>query len=147
MKYIETLQETPVKLRFLMKELVNKCTEQNEDVCCELGLNTAESNVLISFGTKDEMTSSELAKMLSISNSRITKIIDGLIEKELILREYGTEDRRVIHLRLTNKGKKTTKKLEKVFCKCYQDIMQKMNKGEIKVVLESLEKLVSVMNN
>ena len=54
---------------------------------------------------------SSLAKQLSLSPSRMTRILDSLHKKELIHRTQQDEDRRTIHISMTTKGEEITEKL------------------------------------
>ena len=54
---------------------------------------------------------SSLAKELSISPSRMTRILDSLYNKGCINRTQTDEDRRTITITMTQKGKEITRKL------------------------------------
>ena len=147
MKYFRNTNDTPARLRYLIKEISRRCGKQDDELCNGIGLNVSESNVISSFGKKSEITSSELADNLDISNSRITRIIDGLIEKKLVKRNYSSEDRRIINLTLSEKGIEKSRLLENKFCKCYEGITRKVNNKDLINIIESLEKLLKIMNN
>ena len=48
----------------------------------------------------------ELAKVLNVSHSRVTRIMDNLVEKELVSRRPSEEDRRCWYAVITPKGRK-----------------------------------------
>ncbi len=54
---------------------------------------------------KASCTMTELAEMTRIASSALTGIIDRLIEKGLVIRERNGEDRRVVRIMLSQKGR------------------------------------------
>ncbi|WP_017149972.1 MarR family winged helix-turn-helix transcriptional regulator [Bacillus bingmayongensis] len=54
--------------------------------------------------------STELAKKMYVKPSAITVMIDRLIDQELVLRYHDKNDRRVVVIELTTKGKDTLEK-------------------------------------
>lgn len=54
---------------------------------------------------------SSLARELSLSPSRMTRILDSLYKGGYINRTQTDEDRRITHITMTQKGEETTKKL------------------------------------
>jgi DNA-binding MarR family transcriptional regulator len=147
MKQLKNTNEPHLRLRHLIKEISNRCGQQDDKLCGGIGLNVSESNVLSAFGREKEITSSEIANKLELSNSRITRIIDNLIDKKLVKRNYSTTDRRIINLTLSEKGFEKSKLLEHKYCKCYEDIINNSDEGEIKKIMDSLEKLIKLMSN
>ena len=57
--------------------------------------------VLETFG---DVSLSELSERIRAQNSTVTGIIDRMERENLVKRERSKEDRRVVHIRLTNKG-------------------------------------------
>ncbi|KHD86640.1 MarR family winged helix-turn-helix transcriptional regulator [Heyndrickxia ginsengihumi] len=64
---------------------------------------------------KQSITSTELAQWLNVNKSAISALLNRLDEKELIKRDRSDQDRRIVHLSLTNKG-------TQLFEDCYQKI-------------------------
>ena len=55
--------------------------------------------------TVGDLSLSELSDKIRAQNSTVTGIIDRMEREGLVLRERSKEDRRVVHIRLTPKGK------------------------------------------
>ena len=51
-----------------------------------------------------DLSLSELSERIRAQNSTVTGIIDRMEREGLVVRERSTEDRRVVHIRLTTKG-------------------------------------------
>jgi DNA-binding MarR family transcriptional regulator len=58
------------------------------------------------FVVKEPVNMNELAKVLNVSHSRITRIMDNLVSKKLVVRKPSEKDRRCWFAIITDKGKK-----------------------------------------
>ncbi|MCL4323277.1 MAG: MarR family transcriptional regulator [Candidatus Thermoplasmatota archaeon] len=70
--------------------------------------------VLSTLSSTGPMKSSELAIRLNVTKPSISRIIDNLELKNLIEREYGKEDRRVVYIRLSPKGREVQERIYNV---------------------------------
>lgn len=59
---------------------------------------------LLTVATNGPITASAIARDIHVSTSTVVGILDRLEEKELITRERGREDRRLVHVTATPKG-------------------------------------------
>lgn len=81
-----------VRLVKLLHRLFN---ERANELLRDHGLNHAEYNVLIMLdGSPEGMTAGELAEATSEKPPNITRLVDQLVAKGLVLRQSCTEDRR-----------------------------------------------------
>ncbi|MBO9130408.1 MarR family transcriptional regulator [Bacillus sp. 165] len=90
-------------------------------------------------------TSSELAEVFQVKKSAITAIITRLWEKGLVQRTRDENDRRIVYLTLTDKGKEMYVKTEERIQKLVEKIIKKFGDLEIKQFLEIYEKLNGVL--
>ena len=60
---------------------------------------------------KESSTMGELAKILNLTMSAVTVIIDKMIELTLVKRERSKEDRRIVNVTLAKTGKDLMKKI------------------------------------
>jgi DNA-binding MarR family transcriptional regulator len=56
----------------------------------------------------------ELSQRLGISQGVATRMVDRLLEKDMVERERGADDRRVVWVKLTNKGGGLARDIEKI---------------------------------
>jgi DNA-binding MarR family transcriptional regulator len=61
---------------------------------------------------------------MNLSESRLTRIIDGLASKGYMQREIDLKDRRNMRVFLSRRGKILTKKLNKAFIDLHSEILQ-----------------------
>jgi DNA-binding MarR family transcriptional regulator len=70
-----------------------------------IGLNVPQYTALAVLDEKGEVTMGVLAEGLGITMGAVTNIVDRLIDAGLATRDRGTEDRRIVKVRLTDKGR------------------------------------------
>ena len=69
-------------------------------------LSVTENHILEAIGKNREMTMTEVANNLNITVGTLTTAINRLIKKEYVERRRIEEDRRVVLIKLTEKGEK-----------------------------------------
>ncbi|MGB9883137.1 MAG: MarR family winged helix-turn-helix transcriptional regulator [Microgenomates group bacterium] len=85
----------------------------------------------------------DLAKSFSITLPTANSLIEKLVNLKLVSRKNDKDDRRIIHLFLTDKGIKTLKKIENERVNCFSSVISKLNNEEKKQLLKILEKITS----
>ncbi|MGY3749500.1 fatty acid biosynthesis transcriptional regulator FabT [Vagococcus acidifermentans] len=68
-------------------------------------LSIKEMHTIEAIGLHDTKTTSEVAKNLSITVGTLTVAINNLVKKNYVERVRSKEDRRVVMLKLTNRGR------------------------------------------
>ena len=66
----------------------------------------AEMNLLKLVGTTDSYTLGDVAAFLRVSNPGASKAVDRLVRRDLLRRTEDSQDRRVIHLHLTQTSRR-----------------------------------------
>ncbi len=95
----------------LTYELLENCQIKIERTAHKLNLTVVEFKLLRSLQMDEALSAGELARRLGLSSSRITRIIDGLLAKSLVMKAVGGRDHRVVEIRLTRAGKETRDRL------------------------------------
>ena len=85
-------------------------------------------------------TVGELAKFMQLSKSSATQLIERLVNAELVERIHDQEDRRIIRLFITPKGKEE-------FITLRKNIMEKMNKFVSKIPAKDISELIRIHTN
>jgi MarR family 2-MHQ and catechol resistance regulon transcriptional repressor len=100
-----------------------------------------ECSVLQYLLAKDKlMTMTDIATSMNVSHSRITHLIDALIEKGYITRLSSPTDRRVYMAQITKTGVEIVGNFEENTIKRYDKIIKKLSKPEQDKLFESLNK-------
>ena len=74
------------------------------DSCC-CGISEPECFVLVEIGRKPNISVKELAEILRLDKSGVSRTVEELVQKDYVERKPSTEDRRFVVLNLTLKGK------------------------------------------
>ncbi|EPZ39613.1 putative HTH-type transcriptional regulator yusO [Anoxybacillus ayderensis] len=90
-------------------------------------------------------TSTELADVFAVNKSAITAMTNRLVEKGMIERGRGEDDRRIIALSLTEKGRKWLEETEQNVYELVEAIMTKLSHEEIEQFIQTYEKLAMIL--
>ncbi|NLV17379.1 MAG: MarR family transcriptional regulator [Syntrophomonadaceae bacterium] len=71
----------------------------------EFGINVAQAFIIMTLLDRDGSTLTEIGHKAQIENSSLTTMVDKLESMELVERKLDREDRRVIRVFLTDKGR------------------------------------------
>ncbi len=122
-------------------ELLEQCQLKRERMAEQLDLTVAEFKLLRSFQQDDILTVSELAQRVDLTSSRLTRIIDGLVQKGILHREIDSKDRRVMNVSLTTRGRAVRAELSRVFVQTHEEIIALLPPGVENAVVFAMEKL------
>ena len=79
------------------------------------GLSQAEANVLMFLvNNPGKDTATDIVELRMLPKAKVSKAVDGLIQKKLLLRRPDTADRRRVHLVLTPAGAALTAEVQAV---------------------------------
>ncbi len=70
-----------------------------------LGVTASQGYTLLAFPEDASMTMNDLSQAMGLANSTMTRMVDNLVDKGLVHRRLDDEDRRVMRVGLTSKGK------------------------------------------
>lgn len=104
-------------------------------------LSVTEMHTLEAIGMYTQRTMSEVAQDLKITVGTLTTAINKLIKKDYVERKRIEEDRRVVLVELTKKGKLAYRLHEKFHNDMITATIDGLSEGEEEVLISSLEKL------
>ena len=133
------------KLYSLLKS-VSECCHDREILQAKLfGISVPELRCVIAIKLEGCRTTSELAEKLCLAKSRITRIIDGLVEKRYILRREDADDRRVLNVNLTPAGSALANDLADSLLNLHEKVLVYMEAREREEVIQRLSVLTTAM--
>lgn len=101
------------------------------------GITGSQFFVLQKINAKGRLTVSEVAEKLSVSLSAITALVDRLVQAGLVVRSRDDQDRRLVWLEATQKGKE-------ILARCMEGRKQVAAKYFGQLSDEDLEKLLEI---
>ncbi|MCT8975172.1 MarR family transcriptional regulator [Clostridium sp. CX1] len=129
-------------LRELIRILVRNLgiLEKSEATCC--GTTVAQCHAIVEIGRAAEISLNELAELLSLDKSTMSRTINNLVQSDLVVRELHPEDRRYVTIKLTEEGLKVFKSIESSMEQYYKSIFSSIPEEKREQVLESLQLLI-----
>ncbi len=94
--------------------------------------------ILEAFG---DLSLSELSERLRAQNSTVTGIVDRMEREELVVRTRSTEDRRVVKLRLTDKGARIARDIAVEPMELFKSALVSLSAAEARELLKILTKI------
>jgi DNA-binding MarR family transcriptional regulator len=95
------------------------------DICC-YGISVSQCYALETLGEHGTLTMQDLAKHLHLAISTVTRVIDNLVEKELVKRQVTPRDRRVCQVVLTPPGVALLQHIQGELIAREQDVLQRI---------------------
>jgi len=135
--------KTAKYLAGLTIRLVASYEEKNSRLALERKLTESEFKCLRLIGNDKGLSNKKIADRMNLSQSRLTRIIDGLVEKGYITRETSNKDWRCLDLTLSRKAKLFVHKLDKLNYELHYKILNDINIIQQKSLIISMEKLYS----
>jgi len=134
-----TTYTTSLWIRFLRFSLQSH--KKLEDDLAKLALTPPQFYVLATIGYAGRLPFGEIGAKMMVTVSNLTGIVDRLEEKKLVMRKRDDNDRRVVHVVLTDRGAKLYKSTIPEFEKSCGQIFTGLSKTEQKELSAILRKL------
>ncbi|OTN76196.1 MarR family transcriptional regulator [Enterococcus sp. 8G7_MSG3316] len=104
-------------------------------------LSITEMHTIEAIGMYKKKTTTEVAKELSITVGTLTIAINRLVKKDYVERIRSEDDRRVVKLALTKKGKLLFRVHQHFHREMVKGVLSQMNPEEEKALLKALKNL------
>lgn len=129
----------------LITKLFQCCQERMQYQCERFQLPDAELRCLGLFGEERYLTAKGIALKMNVVKSRVSKIIDGLLKKNLIQRIKDPEDSRVSLLSLTSDGQKKLNEINSFLKNIHGQVLSQMAQDQRQAMLTNLDILKASM--
>jgi MarR family transcriptional regulator, organic hydroperoxide resistance regulator len=139
-------KETIISEIMKNQRLVNRYLNQyNPDIWMGLSLTIAQVKSLFYIFNEGTINFRQLAAAMKVTPSNVTGIIDRLVDQGLVSRTENPEDRRMLMLRLTEKGENLINNLRERRISQMSAILSRMTQGELESVLKGIAILSGVI--
>lgn len=133
-------------LRELIRILVRNLgiLEKGDAGCC--GVTISQCHAIVEIGRVQEISLNQLAEILTLDKSTMSRTINNLVKNDLAIRELHSEDRRYVTIKLTEKGMKVFENIEGGMNQYYKNVFNSIPEDKREQVLESLKLLSEAVN-
>lgn len=139
----ETVNEILVRLFANILDIEEKCLRVGDFS----DLSISEMHVIDSIGVKEERTMSDTAKDLKVTSGTLTTAVDNLIKKGYVERRRSLEDRRVVKIKLTEKGMDAFKSHEDFHKDLVISALQQLDSNEETLLIKVLSNIDVFFNH
>lgn len=134
-----------LRLKNLVEEIQKCCEYKQLYESKKFGLPSAGLKCLMLFNGERYLTVKRIAQRLEVAKSRVTIIIQGLIDKGLVDRIEDPQDSRIKLISLTSLGTKKYQEITDFKVSLHKKILMHMVPEERKSIISHLETLRSTM--
>jgi DNA-binding MarR family transcriptional regulator len=134
-------------LRELVRILVRNLgiLEKSDLSCC--GITLVQCHAIVEVGRKGKINLNELADLLHVDKSTMSRTINNLVESGLAARELNGDDRRYVIIQLTQEGQRFFKETETAMETYYRHVLNRIPQEKQAQVLESMELLIEALGS
>jgi len=129
------------QLRGLVQRMFQCCQERMQHQCEKFEIPDAEIRCLLLFGDERYLTAKGIANKLKVVKSRVTKLVDGLIQKGLVQKVQDPEDSRVVLLSLTARGQERLNEINNYTFDLHAQVLAQIPSDQRSVFLNNLDML------
>ncbi len=110
----------------------------NQSDCCCCGINEGQCFLIVEIGRKPGVSVKELAEILHIDKSGVSRSVEELVQKGFVERTPSREDRRFVKLQLLPKGQERFEKIEHDMYLNFKEVFEQIPVEKRELVLEAL---------
>ena len=121
--------------------LKNECSCTIFSECGLSDLTVRQIAYLKAIAEQDEVTFSRLAEITHNSKPTITEMINKFVRMECVYREPCSDDRRILYIRLTDKGQKIAKADHYAMRRVIERMMNSLDEDETDLLIGILQKV------
>jgi DNA-binding MarR family transcriptional regulator len=125
----------------LQRQVRRALREYVPDAWMNLNLTIPQLKSLFLIAREGSMNTKSLAKELGVTPSNVTGIIDRLVRQGLVSRQENPEDRRMLELRVTDKGETILTSLREETISSMSEVLSRMNTEELSWLSRGLASL------
>ena len=136
--------ETRSEIDSIVETIIYLYTESRrltKGLASQFGLTGPQLTVIKLLETFENLSLSSLSERIRAQNSTVTGIIDRMEREGLVRRERSTTDRRVVHIRLSEKGQKLAKQIQVEPMEIFRGALQSLTHADLRDLLRIMNKL------
>lgn len=130
-------------LRSFIKEYKRSEVQKNPSTGNRIEISTPEQLAMLSIIAEigPGIPVKDISEQLNLPHANITRTLDKLVLKGLILRSRGRTDKRLMTIRLTRDGEKAAVIARKIYDNFYEQLLNKISRKEKSKLIELLTQL------
>lgn len=110
-------------------------------------LSMSKAWVLKALLINDRLSLVELSKLIDVSTSHTSGLVDALVRDGLVERARDESDRRVVWMSLSPLGKQQADEVSAQHTEYFKNVLKNLDAKEAEEIIQQLTKLVDVLEN
>ena len=109
------------------------------------GLTMSQASILIEIGTHRGLSLKDLSSLIELDNSTVSRSVNQLVEKGLVLRHTTPNDRRMVEIFLSDEGKLLFDKMRQTNEEQYEQLIRHIPAEKLNSFIESAALLLMAL--
>lgn len=144
----ENYRRETVELESLLRRVNMLLNARNKRILHGVQITFPQFMVMMTLGHSGEVIMTDLVERIHMAPPTATGIVDRLVSQELVERFRSSEDRRVVKVRLTDKGRSVMESVREKRLESLENDLKGLSVEECRALIGLLEKLhVSIQSN
>jgi DNA-binding MarR family transcriptional regulator len=110
------------------------------------GMTTSQLIVLQVLSAQGEMTARQIAQSMNLTQATVTSLLDRLQERRWITRKRGEQDRRRVHVRLTEEGERQLERAPESLQQRFVNHFNALQPWEQLSILSALQRVAHLLD-
>ena len=134
-------------LRELLRSLIRSLGVLTKSDASSGGISIAQCHALVEIGRKGKINLNDLADILDLDKSTMSRTINNLVNAGLAVRDLDEHDHRYVVIQLTQSGLSAFESTETDMESYYQSVFDRIPEDKREQVLESLALLTTALGH
>lgn len=128
-----------------LRRIIRATDLHSKQLSREVGLTTPQVVVLQAVRDLGEVTTGQLSRRVSLSQGTVTTILDRLESRGLVERYRSAADRRIVHSRLTRRGRAVLRRAPPLLHERFTDAFRRLSPMRQNRILATLDEVAAMM--
>jgi MarR family transcriptional regulator, organic hydroperoxide resistance regulator len=136
--------DTKPEIDAILETIIYLYTESRrltKGLAAQFGLTGPQLTVIKMLESFGDLSLSSLSERIQAQNSTVTGIIDRMEREGLVRRERSTTDRRVVYIRLSDKGQKLARQIEVEPMEIFRGALLDLGRDDVKDLVRILGRI------
>ena len=136
------MEDAYKKINYILVQLINEIWELEAKAIITdefKDLTNNDMHVIEAIGLSEDKNMSSVAKRLNITMGSLTTAVNHLVKKQYVERSRSEEDRRVVLVRLTEKGIAAYRHHEEYHRQMTEAVLEKLDDEDLPVLMKVLD--------
>jgi len=135
---LELARFFPYQISVLASRISRRLLAEYRD---EFDLNVSEWRVIAHIARCDRVSVREIHNCVNLDKPTVSRAVRRLVSEDMLGREPSQDDKRLIEISLTPKGRRTFEKIASSALKVENDLLSSFSAKEVKGMVSAFEKL------